>query len=198
MRPWPLLIVTKSGIVHISDEQADVSGDGYKCRCGKELSSRNDHHSLTSSNCWTNDREPFDEFSTGEYKRFYKGGVKLCRNCGTAEDFDAAVDKYRLERDRWEDRQDDESRARAEIRGVLKTELSLIFDHLVEHELEEFPCANQERSEFDPPKLEIHIGEFKLVVEAENFWRLVDEKAAEAAEASTECESAPTECGGGQ
>lgn len=192
-RLWSLLIVTKSGVLHISDAQNAENDSNYDCRCGRTLGSRGScHYPIDTSG----GEEPSDEFSTGEYKTrrnwFFKGGVKLCSKCGTPEDFDAAADKYREERAKHREEMDAVSRVRREISEELEKRIAEILDGLVTGQLDEFPCAHEDG------ELRFWVGECEFSVTCENLQQLVEEAVSEKeSRPSTECERASTECGGG-
>jgi hypothetical protein len=195
-RPWPLLIVTKSGVVHISDpEDADGGTLDYACRCGRKLSFRGSNMDCIHSQSVTGDEEPSDEFSSGEYKQrrawFYKGGLKLCSKCGTPEDFDAAVDKYREETHRRDQERKEESSRRAVVLKKLRERASEILDGLVTGQLEEFPCAHEDG------ELRFWVGEMQFSVKCENLYELAEQLVEEEESPSTECGRTSTECGGG-
>jgi len=196
-RPWPLLIVTKAGVLHISDAQNAEDDSNYDCRCGRTLSFRGcHHHSSTSSNCYTSEDYPFDEFSTGEYKTarswFYKGGLKLCPKCGAAADFDAAVDKYREEWKKYEEEKDADTRLRRDIRLKLEKRVGEILMKIAMADV--FDSDDCKVDAFDGSLskgvLKFTIDEFEFEISVTNLGYVVEDKAAaieEAEESSTEC-----------
>jgi len=171
-RPWPLLIVTKSGVIHISDAQNAEDDSDYDCRCGRTLGSRGSYHYSVDT---SGEEGPSDEFVSGEHKRrrsyFFKGGLKLCAKCGSPEDFDAAVDKYREEMAKHREEMDAASRVRREISEELEKRVAEILDGLVTGQLEEFPCAHEDGA------LRFWVGEFEFSVTCENLQRLAEEAA---------------------
>jgi hypothetical protein len=190
-RPWPLLIVTQSGILHISDAQNAENDSDYDCRCGRTLNSRGcSHYSIDTSG----EEELSDEFSTGEYKTrrrwFFKGGIRLCSKCGTPEDFDAAVDKYRLEQARYREETDAADRRRRDIRKELEKRAGSILTQIALSD-----CFDREGCKvgaFDVSlksgTLKFTVDDFEFEIRVVNLGALVE--AAEAEEASTECAGA--------
>jgi hypothetical protein len=180
-----LLIVTSSGVIHISDAQNAEDSLDYDCRCGKTLGHRGCSHHHSAS---TGPEEPSDYFSRGEHEReryWFKGGLKLCKKCGSPEDFDAAVDKYRAEWRKYEEEQDAEERRRWGIREELYAEVERFLEGLAQNQLKEFSCRVEEG------KLKFQAGEIRFLLKTENICLLVEERA------STECASdapASTEC----
>jgi hypothetical protein len=191
-RPWPLLIVTKSGVLHISDPEDDGSGTlVYECRCGRALGFRGNDVLGVHWGIVTGKEDPSEQFVSGEYKKmrsfYYAGGLKLCKKCGEAKDFDIAVDSYRAEKYALQQSQDGERNRRHAIEAELEGIGAELTDILMASSLKTLGCTKVESRTV---KFQMEGLEFCLRVEN------IDELVHERMEAGYDPRKPSTECAG--
>lgn len=163
-RPWPVLVISANNEVHISDEDVE---SGHKCRCGRVVP--NDFknlHRLTQ----TGGDNGCDHFAA---VRDVASGQRLCAACGTAEDFDAAVDKFHREIEKDIEKMLERARRKAKAKRRLEAELAEVLDGLAKNQLKDFS------PDCEDGLLVFWAGDLKFSVEPLNFYELIDAAAAD-------------------